>query len=193
MALSLSKGGRVSLSKEAPGLSKVLIGLGWDPNFTHTGGDFDLDASVFMIDESGKVIGDEWFVFYNNLKSPDNSVIHQGDNRTGEGDGDDEEIIIELDKVDSRVQKIVFTVTIHEAQARGQNFGQVSNSYIRLVDYANNKEITKYELDEDFSTETAINFGELYRKNGEWRFKAVGTGFNNGLEGFCRMFGIDVE
>ena len=192
MAVSLSKGGRVSLSKEAPGLKKVLVGLGWDPNVTDTGTDFDLDASVFMTDENGKVLGDDWFIFYNNSTSPDSSVIHKGDNRSGIGEGDDEQIIIELDKVDNRVQKIIFTVTIHEAQARNQNFGQVSNSYIRLLDESNGKEIAKYELDEDYSTETAINFGELYRKNGEWRFKAVGDGFNEGLAGFCKMYGVNI-
>jgi len=192
MAVSLSKGGRVSLNKEAPGLKKVLVGLGWDPNVTDTGTDFDLDASVFMTDASGKVLGDEWFIFYNNPTSPDGAVVHKGDNRTGEGEGDDEQIVIELDKVDSRVQKIVFTVTIHDAQTRNQNFGQVSNSFIRLVDDSNSREIAKYELDEDYSTETAINFGELYRKDGEWRFKAVGDGFNEGLAGFCKMFGVNI-
>jgi tellurium resistance protein TerD len=140
----------------------------------------------------GKVLGDEWFIFYNQTTSPDGAIVHTGDNRTGEGEGDDEVIEIDLDKVDSRVDKIVFTVTIHDAQARNQNFGQVSNSFIRVVDDSNNKEITKYELDEDYSTETAINFGELYRKNGEWRFKAVGDGFNEGLAGFAKMYGVNV-
>ena len=192
MAISLAKGGRVSLSKEAPGLKKIRVGLGWDANATDTGTDFDLDASAFVLGADGKVLGDEWFIFYNQTTSPDGAIIHQGDNKTGEGEGDDEVAEIDLDKVDSRVDKIVFTVTIHDAQARNQNFGQVSNSFIRVVDDSNNKEITKYELDEDYSTETAINFGELYRKNGEWRFKAVGDGFNEGLAGFAKMYGVNV-
>ena len=192
MAISLAKGGRVSLSKEAPGLKKIRVGLGWDANVTDTGTDFDLDASAFMLGADGKVLGDEWFIFYNQTTSPDGAVVHTGDNRTGEGEGDDEVIEIDLEKIDSRVDKIVFTVTIHEAQARHQNFGQVNNSFIRIVDDSNNKEITKYELDEDYSTETAINFGELYRKNGEWRFKAVGDGFNEGLAGFAKMYGVNV-
>ena len=192
MAISLAKGGRVSLSKEAPGLKKIRVGLGWDANVTDTGTDFDLDASAFVLGADGKVLGDEWFIFYNQTTSPDGAIVHTGDNRTGEGEGDDEVIEIDLDKVDSRVDKIVFTVTIHDAQARHQNFGQVSNSFIRVVDDSNNKEITKYELDEDYSTETAINFGELYRKNGEWRFKAVGDGFNEGLAGFAKMYGVNV-
>ena len=192
MAISLAKGGRVSLSKEAPGLKKIRVGLGWDANATDTGTDFDLDASAFILGADGKVLGDEWFIFYNQTTSPDGAIIHQGDNKTGEGEGDDEVVEIDLDKVDSRVDKIVFTVTIHDAQARNQNFGQVSNSFIRVVDDSNNKEITKYELDEDYSTETAINFGELYRKNGEWRFKAVGDGFNEGLAGFAKMYGVNI-
>jgi tellurium resistance protein TerD len=192
MAISLAKGGRVSLSKEAPGLKKIRVGLGWDANVTDTGTDFDLDASAFVLGADGKVLGDEWFIFYNQTTSPDGAVVHTGDNRTGEGEGDDEVIEIDLEKIDSRVDKIVFTVTIHEAQARHQNFGQVNNSFIRIVDDSNNKEITKYELDEDYSTETAINFGELYRKNGEWRFKAVGDGFNEGLAGFAKMYGVNV-
>jgi len=192
MAISLAKGGRVSLSKEAPGLKKIRVGLGWDANVTDTGTDFDLDASAFVLGADGKVLGDEWFIFYNQTTSPDGAIVHTGDNRTGEGEGDDEVIEIDLDKVDSRVDKIVFTVTIHDAQARHQNFGQVSNSFIRVVDDSNNKEITKYELDEDYSTETAINFGELYRKNGEWRFKAVGDGFSEGLAGFAKMYGVNI-
>jgi tellurium resistance protein TerD len=192
MAVSLSKGGRVSLSKEAPGLKKIIVGLGWDPNVTDTGTDFDLDASAFVLGADGKVLGDEWFIFYNQTTSPDGAIVHHGDNRTGEGEGDDETIEIDLEKLDPRVEKIVFTVTIHEAQQRNQNFGQVNNSYIRIVNKDTNSEIVKYELDEDYSTETAMNFGELYKKNGEWRFKAVGDGFNGGLAEFAKMYGVNV-
>ena len=192
MAVSLSKGGRVSLSKEVPGLKKIRVGLGWDANATDTGTDFDLDASAFVLGADGKVLGDEWFIFYNQTTSPDGAIIHQGDNRTGAGEGDDEVIEIDLDKVDPKVDKIVFTVTIHDAQARNQNFGQVNNSFVRVVNADDNNEITKYELDEDYSTETAINFGELYRKGGEWRFKAVGDGFNEGLAGFAKMYGVNI-
>jgi len=192
MAVSLSKGGRVSLSKEAPGLNNIKVGLGWDANATDTGADFDLDASVFMLDSTGKVVSDTHFIFYNNATSPDGAVVHQGDNRTGEGEGDDEVIEIDLSKVAPEVDKIVFTVTIDEAQARNQNFGQVSNALIRIVNQDGGAEITKYELDEDYSSETAINFGELYRKDGGWNFKAVGAGFNDGLMGFCKMYGVSV-
>ena len=192
MAVSLSKGGRVSLSKEVPGLKKIRVGLGWDTNATDTGTDFDLDASAFVLGADGKVLGDEWFIFYNQTTSPDGAIVHKGDNRTGAGEGDDEVIEIDLDKVDPKVDKIVFTVTIHDAQARHQNFGQVNNSFVRVVNADDNNEITKYELDEDYSTETAINFGELYRKGGEWRFKAVGDGFNEGLAGFAKMYGVNI-
>lgn len=192
MAISLSKGGRVSLSKEAPGLNNIKVGLGWDANATDTGAQFDLDASVFMLGADGKVLSDAHFIFYNNATSPDKSVVHQGDNRTGEGDGDDEVVEIDLSKVAPEVDKIVFTVTIDEAQARNQNFGQVSNSLIRIVNQDGGAEITKYELDEDYSSETAINFGELYRKDGGWNFKAVGAGFNDGLAGFCKSYGVSI-
>jgi len=192
MAVSLSKGGRVSLSKEVPGLKKIRVGLGWDTNATDTGTDFDLDASAFVLGADGKVLGDEWFIFYNQTTSPDGAIVHKGDNRTGAGEGDDEVIEIDLDKVDPKVDKIVFTVTIHDAQARHQNFGQVNNSFVRVVNADDNNEIAKYELDEDYSTETAINFGELYRKGGEWRFKAVGDGFNEGLAGFAKMYGVNI-
>ncbi len=192
MAISLSKGGRVSLSKEAPGLNNIKVGLGWDANATDTGAEFDLDASVFMLDSTGKVISDAHFIFYNNATSPDGAVVHQGDNRTGEGDGDDEVVEIDLSKVAPEVDKIVFTVTIDEAVARNQNFGQVSNALIRIVNKIGEVEITKYELDEDYSSETAINFGELYRKDAGWNFKAVGAGFNDGLAGFCKSYGVSV-
>jgi len=192
MAVNLRKGGRVSLNKEVPGLKKIKIGLGWDANPTDTGSQFDLDASLFMLGSNGKVISDDHFIFYNNGISPCRGVTHQGDNRTGLGDGDDETIEIDLDRVDRSVQRIIFTVTIDEAFQRNQNFGQVNNALIRIVNQDTNREITRYELDEDYSIETAINFGELYRKNGNWNFKAVGAGYNAGLEGFCREYGVDV-
>ncbi len=193
MGISLSKGGRVNLSKEAPGLTKLIAGLGWDVNATDTGAGFDLDASLFLLNDAGKALSDAHFVFYGNKNSPDGSIVHQGDNTTGEGEGDDEVVDIDLSKVDSAVSEIVFVVTIHEADTRNQNFGQVSNSYVRLVNSDDNAELAKYELDEDYSTETAIEFGRLYRKDNEWRFKAVGAGFNSGLKGFCDMFGISAD
>jgi tellurium resistance protein TerD len=186
MGIDLSKGARIDLSKEAPGLEKVRVGLGWNPNATDTGSAFDLDASVFMVDASGKIPAEKFFVFYNNKNSEDGSTIHHGDSLTGEGAGDDESVDIDLSKVDSRVEEIVFVVTIHEAGARNQNFGQVSNSYIRLLD--GDKVIAIYELDEDYSTETAIEFGKLYRKNGSWRFQAVGAGYNSGLQAFVDKY-----
>ncbi len=192
MAVSLSKGGRVSLSKEAPGLKNIKVGLGWDANATDTGGQFDLDASLFMLGADGKVVSDAHFIFYNNATSPDGAVVHQGDNQTGEGEGDDEEVMIDLSKIAPEVDKIIFTVTIDEAESRGQNFGQVNNSFIRILNQDGEAEIAKYELDEDYSSETAINFGELYRKNGSWNFKAVGAGFNEGLMGFCKTYGVSV-
>jgi tellurium resistance protein TerD len=188
MGISLSKGGRIDLGKEAPGLSNIAIGLGWDTNATDSGADFDLDASLFMIGANGKIPSDKFFVFYNNLKSPCGSVEHTGDNLTGEGEGDDEVINVTLNQIDSSVDELVVVVTIHDANSRGQNFGQVSNSFIRIYNRDTNEEIAKYELDEDFSTETAIEFGRLYRKDGSWRFKAVGTGFNAGLQGFVDQF-----
>lgn len=191
MSVSLSKGGRVSLSKEAPGLKNIHIGLGWDINATSTGSDFDLDASVFMLDANGKVVSDSDFIFFNNLKSQDGSVEHTGDNLTGEGDGDDEVINVDLSKVDAKYNSLAITVTIHEAEARKQNFGQVSNAFVRIVNKADNKELAKFELDEDYSAETAVLFGTVYRKDNEWRFKAEGNGFNNGLKGFCDMYGVN--
>jgi tellurium resistance protein TerD len=186
MAISLTKGARFNLTKEAPSLKKVTVGLGWDANTTDSGSDFDLDASVFMLNEHKKIPSEKFFVFFNNLKSEDGSVIHHGDNLTGGGKGDDEIITIELEKVDPRIQEILFVVTIYEYDIRKQNFGQVSNSYIRLLD-DQNKELAKYELDEDFSTETAIEFGRLYRKDGTWRFQAVGMGYNKGLDAFVEQ------
>ncbi len=188
MSINLNKGERINLSKEAPSLKNAGIGLGWDTNATDTGSAFDLDASVFMLDASGKIINEKYFVFYNNSQSPDGSVKHEGDSKTGEGAGDDETIKIELGKVNTSVQEIVFVVTIHEAEQRKQNFGQVRNSYIRIYDNATEKQIAKYELEEDASAETAIEFGKLYRKDGEWRFQAVGAGYKSGLQSFVDRY-----
>ena len=186
MSISLKKGTRINLSKEAPSLDKMTIGLGWDANSTDTGGGFDLDASIFLVGANGKTLNDSDFVFYNNLKSNDGSVEHTGDNQTGEGGGDDEQVKVILSKVSADIQEINFVVTIHDGE--GKNFGQVANAFIRIVDDASNKEILLYELDEDYSTETAIEFGKLYRKSGSWRFQAVGAGFNAGLQGFVDKY-----
>lgn len=191
MALSLQKGGNLSLSKTDPNLKKALIGLGWDERTTD-GSDFDLDASAFLLNDSGKVRGDQDFIFYNQLKSSDGSVEHTGDNRTGEGDGDDEVLKVSLDTVPADVTKIAFTVTIHDAEARNQNFGQVANAFIRIVNEESGTEIVRYDLAEDYSTETAMVFGELYRHNGEWKFRAVGQGYAGGLKAMCDQFGIQI-
>lgn len=188
MGISLSKGGRIDLNKEAPGLTQVAFGLGWDANNSNTGAEYDLDASVFMLDASGKIPQDQYFVFYNNLTSIDGSVEHTGDNRTGEGEGDDETIHVNLAKMDASITELVFVVTIHDAHVHNQNFGQIRNAFIRLYDQTTNNEIARYDLEEDFSTETALEFGRLYRKSGSWRFKAVGTGYNAGLQGFVDQF-----
>jgi tellurium resistance protein TerD len=188
MSINLSKGERVNLSKESPGLTQAGIGLGWDINTTDTGSAFDLDASVFMLGNNGKIPAEQYFVFYNNLTSPDGSVQHSGDSRTGEGSGDDELIQIDLAKVDQVIQEVLFVVTIHEADARRQNFGQVRNSFIRIYDTTTELEIAKYELEEDFSRETALEFGRLYRKDNDWRFLAVGQGYNSGLQGFVDKY-----
>jgi len=188
MGINLSKGGRIDLAKEAPSLKNIGIGLGWDTNESDTGDDYDLDASAFMIGSNGKIPQDSYFIFYNNLTSPDGAIVHQGDNRTGEGEGDDESLFIELAKIDKAIEEIVFVVTIDEADSKGQNFGQVSNAFIRIYDLDTNTDIAQYDLDEDFSTEIAIEFGRLYKKDGTWRFKAVGTGFNSGLQGFVDKF-----
>ena len=189
MALSLSKGGNLSLSKEAPGMTKVLVGLGWDARSTD-GQDFDLDASAFLLKADGKVRADSDFIFYNQLKSTDGSVEHTGDNRTGEGDGDDEAIKIDLSKVPAEIDKIAITVTIHEADARKQNFGQVRNAFIRIVNQDNNSEVARYDLAEDASTETAMIFAELYRNGAEWKFRAVGQGFAGGLKPLAESYGL---
>lgn len=192
MAINLSKGQKVDLTKTNPGLKKIMAGLGWDTNKYDGGKDFDLDASVFMTGASGKVEKDRNFVFYNNPQDEAGSVIYGGDNRTGAGDGDDETVKIDLSAVPADVEKISFTVTIHEAKERGQNFGQVSNAYIRIVNDDDNSELIRYDLGEDFSVETAIVVAELYRHNGEWKFAAVGSGFQDGLSGLCRNFGLEV-
>ncbi|WP_437879998.1 TerD family protein [Pseudomonas sp. LRF_L74] len=191
MAVSLSKGGNVSLSKEAPGLSEVIVGLGWDPRVTD-GTEFDLDASVFITGESGKVLTDASFIFYNNKKSADGSVEHQGDNRSGQGDGDDEQVVVKLTGLAADVKKLVFAVTIHDADARKQSFGQVSNAYIRVVNKADGKEIARYDLSEDASTETAMIFGELYRHGDEFKFKAIGQGFAGGLKPLAEAHGVSI-
>ena len=191
VGVSLSKGGNVSLSKQAPGLTAVIVGLGWDPRTT-TGADFDLDASALICNTSGKILSDGHFVFFNNLKSPDGSVEHSGDNLTGGGDGDDEQIKVNLVGVPTDCDKIAFPVSIYEAEARQQNFGQVRNAFIRIVNQADNAELARYDLSEDASSETAMVFGELYRNNGEWKFRAVGQGYASGLKGIAQDFGVNV-
>ncbi|MQS12069.1 TerD family protein [Streptomyces kaniharaensis] len=191
MGVSLSKGGNVSLTKEAPGLAAVIVGLGWDVRTT-TGTDFDLDASALLCNDQGKVATDGNFVFFNNLRSPDGSVEHTGDNRTGEGEGDDEAIKVNLTSVPADVQKIVFPVSIYDAETRSQNFGQVRNAFIRVVNQADNNELARYDLSEDASTETAMVFGELYRSGGEWKFRAIGQGYASGLRGIAQDFGVNV-
>ena len=191
MSVSLSKGGNVSLTKEAPGLSAVNVGLGWDARTT-SGADFDLDASALLVDQNSKILSDQYFVFFNNLTSPDGSVEHTGDNLTGEGEGDDELIKVNLAAVPGECDKIVFAVSIYDAEARGQSFGQVRNAFIRIVNQAGGGEIARYDLSEDASTETAMIFGEVYRNAGEWKFRAVGQGYTNGLAGIARDFGVNV-
>ncbi len=192
MSVSLSKGGNVSLSKTDPSMKKVLIGLGWDVRSTD-GQDFDLDASAFLLADSGKVRADNDFIFYNNLTSSDGSVTHTGDNRTGEGDGDDEALVVDLTQVPADVMKIAITVTIHDADARRQNFGMVSGAFIRLVNEESQVEAARYDLTEDASTETAMIFGELYRHSGDWKFRAVGQGYAGGLQAMCAQFGISAS
>jgi tellurium resistance protein TerD len=192
MGINLSKGQRIDLTKTNPGLTKVIVGLGWDTNRYHGGFDFDLDASAFLTDASSQVVNDLDFVFYNNLKDPAGAVEHTGDNRTGEGDGDDEQIKIDFSKVPSQIHRIAITVTIHDAEARNQNFGQVSNAFARVVDEDTGREILRFDLGEDFSVETAVVICELYRHNGDWKFNAVGSGFAGGLAALCRNFGLQV-
>ncbi len=191
MAISLTKGGNVSLTKEAPTMKTALAGLGWDARATD-GAAFDLDASVFMVGENGKVVTDQHFIFFNNQTSPCGSVAHQGDNLTGEGDGDDEQVKVSFDQVPAEVQKLVFAVTIYDAEGRNQNFGQVSNAYMRIVNDDNSEEIARFDLSEDASLETAMVFGELYRHNGEWKFKAIGQGFSGGLSALAQQHGVNL-
>jgi tellurium resistance protein TerD len=191
MGVSLSKGGNVSLSKAAPDLTAVTVGLGWDVRVT-TGADFDLDASALLLGADGKVLSDQHFVFYNNLTSPDGAVEHTGDNLTGEGEGDDEAINVDLAGLDPRVERVVFPVSIYDAVNRGQTFGQVRNAFIRVVNRANGSELARYDLTEDASTETAMVFGELYRYNSEWKFRAIGQGYASGLHGIAQDFGVNV-
>ena len=191
MAVTLSKGQNVSLSKTDPLLKHILIGLGWDAR-SSDGQDFDLDASVFMTTDNGKVPSDDYFVFYNQLKSPCGSVQHTGDNLTGDGDGDDESVIVELEKVPANIKSLFVTVTIHDAETRRQNFGQVSNAFVRLVNHETGQEVLRFDLSEDYSTETAMVFGEVYRHNGEWKFRAIGQGYAGGLLALCNQYGVSV-
>lgn len=191
MAISLSKGGNVSLTKSAPGLTNILIGLGWDARATDGAG-FDLDASAFLLTPDGKVRSDSDFIFFNQPASADGSVKHLGDNTTGEGEGDDEQMTVDLTKVPADVDKIAISVTIHEAEVRKQTFGMVSQAFVRIVNAGDNSEIVRYDLSEDFSIETALVFGEVYRHSGEWKFKAVGQGFQGGLGAMAKTYGVNV-
>ena len=192
MGITLAKGQKVDLTKSNPGLKNIIVGLGWDVNKYDGGFSFDLDTAAFLTDANGKVTTDTDFVFYNNLRHPSGSVTHLGDNLTGVGDGDDEQIKVQLDVVPAQIQKIDFTVTIHEALQRNQNFGQVSNAYIRVLDETTGQELIRYDLGEDFSIETAVVVGELYRYNGEWKFNAIGSGYQGGLAALCGNFGINI-
>ena len=193
MPVNLQKGQKVSLSKSAPGLTKVVVGLGWDVNQFDTGGDFDLDAAAFLLGDSGKAASSSDFVFYGNLKHSSGGVEHLGDNLTGVGDGDDEQIRIDLSKLPEAVVRVAFTATIYDAEARRQNFGMVNNAFIRIYNEATGEELLRYDLGEDFSIETAVVFGELYRNNGEWKFNAIGSGYQGGLAALCANYGVDVE
>lgn len=191
MAISLNKGGNLSLSKTDPTLTRLLIGLGWDERAT-SGSEFDLDASVFLLNNTGKVRGDHDFIFYNQLKSDNGAVEHTGDNRSGAGDGDDEVIKVNLSQVPADIEKIAVTVTIHDAQARNQNFGQVSNAFIRVVNEETGAEVVRFDLAEDYSIETAMVLGEVYKHNGEWKFRAVGQGYAGGLAAMCQQYGVNI-
>ena len=193
MPISLQKGQKDSLTKGNPGLSRVVVGLGWDVNAFDTGGDFDLDAAAFLLTDSGRVSRPEDFVFYGNLKHPSGSVEHLGDNLTGAGDGDDEQIRVNLTAVPANITRIAFTVTIYDAESRRQNFGQISNAFIRIYNEDTREEMLRYDLGEDFSIETAAVFGELYKNNGEWKFNAIGSGYQGGLAALCAGYGVDVE
>jgi tellurium resistance protein TerD len=191
VSVSLTKGGNVSLTKEAPGLAAVTVGLGWDARTTD-GQEFDLDASAIVCGADGKVVSDKHFIFFNNLSSPDGAVTHTGDNLTGEGEGDDEQVKVNLAGLTADVDKIVFPVSIYNAEAGGQSFGQVRNAFIRVVNQSDNSELARYDLSEDASTETAMVFGELYRNGAEWKFRAVGQGYTSGLAGIARDYGVAV-
>ena len=193
MPISLQKGQKVSLTKGNPGLSRVVVGLGWDVNAFDTGRGFDLDAAAFLLTDSGRVSRPEDFVFYGNLKHPSGSVEHLGDNLTGAGDGDDEQIRVNLTAVPANITRIAFTVTIYDAESRRQNFGQISNAFIRIYNEDTREEMLRYDLGEDFSIETAAVFGELYKNNGEWKFNAIGSGYQGGLAALCAGYGVDVE
>ena len=194
MTISLSKGQRIDLTKTNPGLTKVTVGLGWDTNKYNGGNDFDLDASAFLLHEDGKAKGADDFVFYNNQnRRQSGSVVHTGDNRTGEGDGDDEQIAVDFSKVPANIHRIGITVTIYDYQARGQNFGQVSNAFVRVVDSATDREVLRFDLGEEFSTETAVVFCEFYRSGADWKFQAIGSGFSGGLGALCKNYGLDAQ
>ncbi len=193
MPISLQKGQKVSLTKDNPGLQNVVVGLGWDVNQFDTGGDFDLDAAAFLLTDGGRVSSQSDFVFFGNLKDPSGSVQHLGDNLTGVGDGDDEQIKVNLASVPSEISRIAFTVTIYEAEQRQQNFGQVNNAFIRIYDESSGEELVRYDLGEDFSIETAIVFGELYKNGNEWKFNAIGSGYQGGLVALCANYGVEVE
>lgn len=192
MPINLSKGQKVDLTKGNPGLKNIMVGLGWDVNQFDSGSAFDLDAAVFMLGENGKCGSEKDFIFYGNLSHTSGGVTHMGDNLTGDGDGDDEQVQVDLSKIPQNISKLAFTVTIYDADARRQNFGQVANAFIRIVEESNNTELIRYDLGEDFSIETAIVVGELYRNNGEWKFNAIGSGFQGGLAALCAHYGIDV-
>lgn len=192
MAVCLTKGQKIDLTKGNPGLNKLMVGLGWDTNKYDGGAAFDLDAEVFLLGNSGRITSDADFVFYGNLKHPSGGAEHMGDNLTGEGEGDDEQIKVDLAALPANIERVTFTVTIYDAEIRHQNFGQVSNAFIRIVDESTNTELLRYDLGEDFSIETAIVVGEIYRHNGEWKFNAIGSGFQGGLEALCRNFGVNI-
>ena len=193
MPINLSKGQKVDLTKGNPGLTKIMVGLGWDVNAFDTGGSFDLDAAAFLLGENGKITRTEDFVFYGNLQHPSGAVEHLGDNLTGEGDGDDEQIKVDLSLVPENIQRVAFTVTIYDADVRRQNFGQVNNAFIRIVDARNNQELCRFNLSEHYDGMTAMIFGEVYRHGNEWKFNAIGSGYQGGLAALCANYGVEVE
>jgi tellurium resistance protein TerD len=192
MAVSLSKGQKVDLTKTNPGLKKIIVGLGWDTNKYDGGSDFDLDASAFVLGDAGKVKDDKDFIFYNNPTGAEGAIVHLGDNRSGVGEGDDEQVKIDISTIPAHVHKIAFTITIHDAETRKQNFGQVANAYVRILNEETGVELIRYDLGEDFSTETAIVLAEVYRNGTEWKFNAIGSGFQGGLSALCTNFGLSV-